>query len=292
MSNAPYAQRAINCSFQLGKGSFGGSGFNTVTLENLRIETRVEYANLPHAPTAIVRIYGMTLSQMNELTVAGLQWQNRNNKVLVEAGDFGSKLTAVFNGDIIEAYPDFKDMPNAAFVVLAVGGAGINLTPVSPTSFKGSVSVETALNQICGKAGLTLENNGVDAQLSNPYFPGTATPQINSAIRAANCFGHLDTINSTLSIWPRGGSRSGETPTISAATGMIGYPEFEKNMIKVRTLFDPEIKGVGKKIKVESQLTAAQGEWTVIQIDYNLASQMLNGPWEMTIKAYSQSAGP
>lgn len=290
---APYAQRAITVTFNLGQGSFGGGGFDTVTLAGLRVYAEVSWANLDQQPRAIVRIYGMTLSQINELSVAGLNYAVRqNNKIAIQAGDVGQSLTTVFQGTILEAYPDFSEMPNTAFMVNAVGGADIQLKPVTPTTFQGSASVGTALDQICQKCGLTLENNGVNAVLANPYFPGTGMTQISRAIRAANCFGTLDISAGKLAIWPKLGSRSGDSAVISPNTGMIGYPSFERNFLRVRSIFDPSVyQGPGKKIKVDSQLTAAKGDWTLIQVDLALASETPGGPWEMSIKASPAQTG-
>jgi len=284
-----FVERAITVTFQLGTGAFGNSGFNTLTLEGLRCEAHVALAMLPSPPTAILRVYGMTLSQINQLSVAGLTFQERNNRVAIQAGNVGDTLVAVYNGTIYEARPDFSDQPEVSFLVTAVGTLGIQLTPVAPTSFKGGVPVETALTAIAAKAGLTVENHGVTAVLSNPYFPGDAMAQIKACLRAADCLGSIDPVRNVLVIWPKLGSApssAGAVPTISAATGMIGYPTFSRNYIQVRALFDPTIKGTGSHFRVESELKAANGLWQIVNIEYDLSSQTPGGPWEMTIEGY------
>ena len=290
--SAPYAKRAISVTFQLGKGSFGASGSNTITHSGLRVFLTTEWANLPSQPTAIIRIYGLTLSEMNALTVAGLNWLNRDNLVRVDAGDVGDQLTTVYSGTIKEAFPDFREAPDSAFMVTAIGGATTNVKPPQPVTFAGATPFATAMQQILKPTGLTHENNGVNAILQSPYFPGSSMAQINRALQHANCFGVLDPMANKLATWPKTGSRGGDATVISAATGMIGYPEFEKVFIRVRTRFDGSLyKGVGKKIKVETQLTAAQGIWNIIQVDLNLASEMPGGPWEIIMKAGHDPAG-
>jgi len=296
----PYARRQLNVTFQLGKGSFGQSGFDSITFKapstgtpGMRVYAEVSWANLPQQIRGVIRIYGMTLDHMNQLTNAGRFYEPGRDKVLVQAGDVGGALTTVFQGEIIEAYPDFREMPNTAFQVVAQAGAGtINLKPVEPTSFEGATPAPTAMGQIAQKCGLTLENNGVNAVLSNPYFPGAGITQINRAVLALNCFGTIDPMANQLAIWPKGGSRAGAAAQIGPNTGMIGYPEFERNFVRIRSLFDSSLySGPGKKINVDSQFTAAQGEWTLIQVDLTLASEMDGGPWEMLIKAYKNEAG-
>jgi hypothetical protein len=49
-----------------------------------------------------------------------------------------------------------------------------------------------------------------------------------------------------LTIWPKtGGSPTGNAVVFSPETGMIGYPEFEQNRIRVRTVFAPGVRGAG-----------------------------------------------
>ena len=280
-----FTEKRINLTFQLGKGSFGGSGFNTITHKGLRCLVVVDNAALA-TPGAIanIRVYGLTLSEMNELSVAGLLWNNRENTVKVEAGD-DTRMTTVFNGQVLEAYPEFSEAPNTAFVVIAGPNSTVQMKPVDPVSFQGSVSGETALQKIMQSAGYTVENNGVSAQLSNPYFPGTAFEQAVRCTKAMDCFGYLDTINKKLVIWPKNGGGPGDPTEISPDNGMIGYPEFQKNQVKVRTYFNPDIKQMGK-VKIKSGFTAADGVWNISRITYMLSAQLPDGPWEMTLTCY------
>lgn len=297
--SAPYARRQLQVSFQLGKGSFGDSGYDTVTFKapsvgapGMQVYLEVEQANLPQQPNGVIRIYGMTLDHMNQLSVAGRTYQIRNDKIRVDAGDVGGALTTVFQGTIVEAYPDFTEMPNTAFHVQAVGGAEINLKPVEPTSFEGATPAGTALGQIVQKCGLTLENAGVNAILSNPYFPGAGMTQINRAVAAANCFGTIDSIGNKLAVWPKNGHRDGDPVAFGPNTGMIGYPSFQQIIIRVRSRFDPALMvGPGKRITVDSQLASAKGEWIVQQISLNLAAEVPGGPWEMMVFAARAKGG-
>lgn len=297
--SAPYARRQINVTFQLGKGSFGASGYDTVTFKSpstgapgMRVFAEISSAQLPQQIRGVIRIYGLTLDHINQLTNAGRFYEPSRDKILVQAGDVGGPLATVFQGNIIEAYPDFREMPNTAFQILAGPGA-INLKPVEPTSFEGATPAPTALGQIAQKCGLSLENNGVNAVLSNPYFPGTGITQINRALGAANCFGTIDPVKNQLAIWPKNGSRSGTPAKISPETGMIGYPEFQKINVRVRSVFDPALVGIGpgKKMTVDSQFTAAQGEWIIGQVDLTLASETPGGPWEMLLTGWRNEGG-
>ncbi len=289
-STEPYVVRILTFTFQLEAGKvFSGTGSDTVTLTGLRATAHVELANLPTPGLGIFRIWGMTLDDMNILSAAGRNYQAAaKNSVLVQAGDDVSGLTTIFQGKIVEAWPDFSGAPDTNFFVNATPSLLIQLKPVQPNTFTGGTSVATALQQITQSAGLTLENNGVNTILASPYFPGSCWDQINAAVRAANCFAFLDGINDKLAIWPKDGSRAGGDPSvISPANGMIGYPMFQQNLVKVRTLFNPSVSltsgAPGNVIKIQSQLTAANGMFTVIDVTHDLASQLPDGPWETLI---------
>lgn len=281
-----YVERLLDLTFQLGKGSFGDSGFDTVKFSGLRISAQIDKANMPTpGATALIRIYGMTLSQMNELSVAGLLWDNKQNKVRLLAGDAQSGMSEVFNGDIVEAYPSLNEGENTSFVVRALPGVGIMMKPVKPTSIAGSVDAAQALETILKPTEFKVENSGVTAKLADPYFPGTVWEQASRCVKAADCFGNLDSTAGVLAIWPKNGSRKTDSvPEISAATGMIGYPEFQQVQVTVRTLLDTSIRP-GTKIRIKSGLSAADGEWNITRIVYMLASKLVNGPWEMSLIA-------
>jgi hypothetical protein len=285
-----YAKRAITLTFKLGKGQFGETGADTVTLQGLRVIFESEWSNLDSQPKALIRIYGMTLSQMNKLTVAGNAYTVRQDKVQVDAGDVGGNMITVFVGTIIEAYPDFREAPNAAFMVTAISGGELNLKPVQPVTFSGPTPFATAMQKILQPSGLTHEDNGVNAVLQSPYFPGSTMAQVSRALRAANCFGVLDTMSNTVATWPKNGSRGGDAAVISPATGMIGYPEFQRARIRLRNRFDGTLHPPGTKIQVESQLDAARGNWTVINEDLALSSEQPGGPWEVGITASNPQA--
>jgi hypothetical protein len=291
---APYAVRRIVLTFQIGKS---GSGVIQLATGNpgLRIHVHVEFANVPETGAAQIRVYGLSLDHMNQLSVAGLVFESRQeqNFVAIQAGDDVSGMATIFKGQIIQAYPDFARQPDVSFYIQASPSNVIQMKPVEPSTFTGPTSAATALDTIVKKAGLTLENNGVNAILASPYFPGTAWQQILGLIRAANCFGFLDGVTKTLAVWPKEGSRSGGKIVISPENGMIGYPQFQALNTVTRTLFNTEVSPAdpGKLITIKSQLSAANGDFTVIGVTHDLMSEMPDGPWETTIIATPTKLG-
>lgn len=272
---AAYAPRAIDVTIGL-------AGSSSVKLTGLRVEVVVENVTLPSTGIATARIYGMTLDRMNALSKAGQVYEAQNNTILIEAGDQGAKLTPIFRGIVIEAYPDFRSQPEVSFYIMATPTSIAQLKPVSPTSFSGGTQASVAFEKIAQAAGWKFENNAVNVAFQSPYFSGTAWTQLLSCVRAAGCFAYFDSMQNTVAVWPKLGNRTGAAVTISPESGMKGYPSFQAKIVTVPTLFDPRPR-IGQLINVKSQLKAANGQFTCVNVTHDLASQTPDGPWETIV---------
>jgi hypothetical protein len=301
MVSSPYAKRQIVLTFKLGAAQVAGnvaggiagsntgaaSGFSQMTVSGLRTFVQVSQAMTPQPSQCQIRVFGLTLDQINTLTKTGSVFQVRNNQVAVQAGDDQSGLATIFNGIIYWAVPEFGEQPETSFLIKANPGGTIQLKPTPAVSFPKSVAADVALKQILQPAGVTLEANGTMPTLASPYFPGTVWQQAMRALAAGDLFGYYDGVAQKLAVWPKTGNRSTSPITISPATGMIGYPEYMENQIRVRTLFDPSFQNAtpGTQIQVQSQLTPASGKFVLNVVDYNLSSEAPGGPWEMVLTA-------
>jgi hypothetical protein len=282
-----FVQRAVDVIVRLGKGNFGEDGYDQVTLKGLRVSAHIQKLGYPDFNRAQVAIFGMKLDLMNKLTTLGLPniANTRVNHIMVMAGDAGSTSPrpVVFEGLIIEAWAAFEGMPEVAFNIQAQTGADAQMKPVPASSYPGSADAVVIMQSLAKVMGRDFENNDVPVtMLSNPYFPGTAAAQAEACARAANIGWMLD--DKKLSIFPVYGNRSGVIPLISPKTGMVGYPGYAGPNIHVRTLYNPAIKFNGT-IKVESDVTNANGEWRVRSLEHYLESEMPNGAWFSDIEA-------
>ena len=66
-----YAVRKITVTITLNTGAQQNSTSNTITLSNLRVEAIINKSGIPGTATAQIRIYGITLDHLNQLTRAG-----------------------------------------------------------------------------------------------------------------------------------------------------------------------------------------------------------------------------
>lgn len=276
---------------QGGQQTFQGTGgANTVTIENLRMSARLSHAGGPSDGMMGLTVYGLKLSTMNQLSTLGMQINLiPKNAIVLEAGeDDGNggiaNASTVFVGYILAAYGDFNAMPNVAFHITAQCGLPLSVIPAQASSYKGSVDVATIMSSLATQMGLKFENSGVQTKLSNQYLSGSYRTQAQSCAVAAGISWTIE--KGILAIWPKNGSRNGQIPLVSKSTGMKGSPTYTAYGIAIETLYNPSI-GFGGKIKVESFLPAACGEWAVYSLDHALDCELPDGAWFSTVLAYN-----
>ena len=274
-------QRNITLIFELGKGSFGESGFNTVTLAGYRCSVEIERGGLPFVSTSTVRVSGISQSLMNQLSTLGGNpyFAGRLNQVTVLAGDEDACMFQIYQGTITNGYQDYDNMPEVSFVAEAFPGAQDNVKPSAATTFPGAVSVATILEGMAASMTppLAFNNNGVNQVFSTPYYSGTMLDQIRAVITHANINGEID--RGTLYIWPRNGNRAGDPTTISPTNGLVGYPSINGvQVFSTRSLFNSTIEH-GAMVNLQSSLQPACGTWYCNYLTHNLESQTPGGAW-------------
>jgi hypothetical protein len=286
-------QRLLQATITLNAKAVGGGTFNdspgnnTVTLSGLRMRAKIVHAGGPSDSVMDLDIYGMTKSQMTQLSTLGMQINGvPKNLIVLTASDSNNQSPAtVFLGFIMTAYADMNAQPDVAFRIRAhcAGPAYVAQAPVF--SQKGPVDVANFMSSLATIMGANFENNSISVKLPNSRFSGSPISQMKACAEAANI--NANVIDGTLCIWPKNGSRkSGTNPLISPSTGMIGYPAYTGLGLMVRSIFNPSV-GMGQKLQVESSLQAASGSYTVYLLDIDLECNVLGGKWEMMISLYN-----
>ncbi|TAM15974.1 MAG: hypothetical protein EPN65_16805 [Pandoraea sp.] len=288
-----FTRKRIDVTISLGTGQYGETGSSTVTLSNHRVQAMVQLIPGDVMPSAQVRIFGLPLDMLNQLTAVGLvnSAVRFHNSMLIQAGDDETGLSTIYDGTIKDSWANLDGMPDSALEIIAMGGLAAALKPVTPSSFPGQADVATIMKGLAQQMGFAFENNGVQVQLSNPYFPGTALAQAHACARAAGIWMTID--RGTLAIWPKNGARAtqGDIPIISASTGMRGAPRFASTAVEVWSLFNPHIK-VGGLIQIQSnKLTAANGIWYVSEATHTLESEVPEGAWFTRVVAKPYTNG-
>lgn len=281
-----FTQKKLELTIQLGTGTFGEQAGSTVTLAGLRMFADISSPCGESMGAAHIRVFGLTQSMMNQLTVIGpINQIKPKNQVQLAAGDT-TGMSVVFSGTIYTAWADYSSAPDVMFNIIAYIGGDIALKPVSALSYPGSASASDIMKTIAQNAGLTFVNDGVSAQLANQYLPGTAWQQIKACAIAANI--NFKVEFGTLTIWPKTSAITASVPVISPDTGMVGYPALSSQGMTVKTTFNPNIV-LGGQISVESSLPMATGTFNVFNYVHNLSSEAPGGPWFTTIDCYPQA---
>jgi hypothetical protein len=265
----------------LGTGTFGDTSNNVITLQGYRAVVDIDKAGGVQMSTLKAKINGVKQEDMNAITT--LQWKpgySIKNTVEVFAID-GNIETLVFAGNIINAWGDYQSMPDVFLQIQAQAVYFNQLAAVTPLSIPGGVNVVVVMERIARDMGLQFENNNVSVVLSDVYVANTLTEQARELARAANFDLYID--DKTLAITNRYDGRKGFIPTISATTGMIGYPTFDGLGVNFQALFNPAVT-FGGKIKIETDIPQAAGEWIVTSVAHRLESEKPGGSWFSTIR--------
>lgn len=278
-----YAKRKINVRIIAGKGTAEEKEIN---LEGLRCAVRTTMYSQQVQGTLNLKIWGMTLEQMDGLTIFGpIMQERRYNEISVSAGDEGGKMSLVYVGVIYRAYADMNSAPSVPFNIQAYSAAQDQVNIVDGRSYSGSVDVAVIMADLAKDMGKTLENNGVSVILRDRTYTGSALTQAVEAARDANININVD--RNKLIIWQKDGERSNEPVTISTKTGLVGYPVFSGQGVMCTTLFNPDI-ACGRPVKVESTMKVASGTWNPFAVLHILESEIPGGAWFTQVHTYGK----
>jgi hypothetical protein len=289
-----FSKKKITLIFKLGKGQFGETGADTVTIEGLRISAKIVKTGSAAVCECQLRIFGLTPTVYNALTsIYPITQGAQQNIVTVMAGDDASNMPIVFIGQILLAQIDLNSQPDSVMNVIAQTAYIQSLAPIAATSYPNGVSVVDAMKNIASVMGLQFEPNNVTAQLTKSSFAGTARQQALKILEAAPNVQWNSCDNGVLAIWQDGGPRNpkGTIPVVSPETGMIGYPSFSNIGLGLKTRYNPNIEYYGQ-IQVKSSLQVANlnAIWTVFGLAHTLESEMPDGQWMSEIQAQNYKA--
>lgn len=281
-----FGQRLLQFQFDLEQGKFAGGG-NTKTITGKRASCVIEKYSGAASGQMEGAIFGMLLSDMNQLTTMGTQLtRTYPNYVTVLAGDGDGQgnpvgqMSTVFAGHIFNAFMDGSSQPQVPFRFQATADGYQRVVPAPSTSVSGTADVAQLCATLAEKMGYSFEHNDVNVKLSSPYHSGSPRMQVREICEAAGIEHLVD--NNKLSIWIAGQSRAGGPALISPSTGMVGYPRFQSAAVIVKSFFIPAVL-CGQRIQVQSEITAACGIWETFKIDYELDTLMPKEKWFQTM---------
>lgn len=256
---------------------FPGTNSNTLVLDNMRMSAKVQQvARL--ATQADIRIYGMKAADMNAMAVIWARPPIVLNHFVVLEADSGKGFVQVFRGVITEAQPNYQSAPDVSFALVATSAYLEKITPVEPTSYPVSTDIKSVAADLIKRMGFIFIDGGAKGTFAKgSYFWGTLWDQLAQACQAANADFYVqgDTILVT-----EGGKPGKDKPTVmlSAESGLIGYPCYERAGLHVLAIFDAAF-ACGVPIDIQSIVPNATGRWYPYSMLHIIESRVPHGQW-------------
>jgi hypothetical protein len=280
MAASSFALKVLRVTLILaGEGAkFPGTQSNKLTLTGLTATAKVKSVNRL-STTADVEIYGMKRQDMDAVTVAWATPPIILDHVMIVEADSGNGFLEVFRGTIIEAQPNYAAAPNVSLTIQARTGYFQQVSPASPISWDGDVTIVNAAKAILDGSGFAVVDGGAKGVLQSPYFAGTRWEQLSNACAASNTDWYV--LGNQVLLTAFGKPRD-QQPTVVLAreTGLIGYPSYERVGLAVRCLFDPAIL-CGAPIEIRGSIVpSANGKWFPQVADHLLEGNTVDGAWE------------
>lgn len=265
------------------KFSFSGAQSGSFSAAGLRAACNIQSYPQRAGTTAQVKIWGLTLDQMNAYSsvIPALVAAKKFNLV-IEAGDLGQPLTQLLNGPILRSFVDLSGAPDSAFNVTMID-TFVAATPIAAQSKAGANDAADQIANVCAAANLTFDNSaGASAVLNNQSTSGSAIDQIARIATAAKFDWKLS--GTTVSIWPQNGTVDDVVIDVGPNTDpeMVGYPGYWEAGLIVTSLFNQEVQ-IGRRMNVVgSSIPKANGLWQIIQVQHDLTTMLAKGPWFTT----------
>lgn len=307
------ARRILTANFSLAQanGSFDAAGNNSLTVSNLRSRATIQSSQggvTPFLSQMTLQIWGMKNNDMAAMSTLGLTQgiytktgANAQTQLVLQAGDEKGMVT-VFSGAIYAAHVAYNQQPDVPLIIYASATQGLQLTKSAPSSHPGAFDVASMLQGICSSMGMTLVNNGVNAQLANHCASGSVFDQVNDICQASGTCWGIGSDGKTMTIWPMGAYMDDSDPIeLTSGQGMVGYPEYSVQGINVVSEFNPNIM-YGRQVSVKSSIptptassaaaeaikaagggpdtpVGATGTFYVYEVVHDLSCYQPDGPW-------------
>ena len=257
--------------------TFPGTNSNTLIIDEMRISAQIQ-AVARLSTQADIRIFGMLAADMDALTIAWSQPPVVLDNIVILEADSGNGYVQVFKGTMIEGQPDYQSAPDVSFNLLASTGYFQKINPAEPTSYPAAADIDTIAAGFAADMGFAFVNGGAFGNLAEgAYFWGSKWDQFASACAATNTDFYIigDTLLITAANLP-----NDQQPAVilTPASGLIGYPMFERAGLRVSALFDPALT-CGVPIEIGGDIPAANGRWYPYSLIYFLESKKPNGQW-------------
>ncbi len=285
MPNTSFIKRRLQVRLTLAKGSYKSGDGNSVVITDHAMRVSVEKLGPPDFAKASVEIFGMNLSDIEQLTSLSFHpFKLTRNYINIYAGDADTGLSEIFAGSITAANGDFSGCPEHKLKIDAEVGFWGRVTAQGPNVINGSQSVASFIETQAAASNMTFQNEGVSSSLKNCVFDGTPIEQARQAAKMVGADLIID--DDEMVLLPAGGNRKGNAVLLNKESGLLGYPAITSNGIECKAIFNPAFRFAGLFV-LDSIVPKASGTWRIVKLTHKLsANDPGDGSWESSITGY------
>lgn len=264
----------------------------TIVYEGVETHVSIEKPGEPDQNKATVELYNLTMDAMRDMTTLAFKpLQTKKNLIVIFAGDETEGMSMCFAGEIDTAYADFSGAPTIKMHIEAAAGSYPSLKASPPIAVKGSQSAASLIEQFAKESGYTFVNNGVTASVKNAVLNGSPVQKMRTVAGMVGCELLID--DNVVKIQPYDkGLDEGNAVLMSKDAGMLGYPTFTSEGIKMRCLYNPDLQ-LGGMVEVDTVVPGAKGTWKITKLSHSLVANAVSaGDWFSEIEASPLDAEP
>jgi len=252
---------------------------DTIKLNSPRSTANISTFGGTNSSEANFTIWGIGRDVIATLTRFEMWNGGKNfNNIVVKAN--GVKC---YEGVIINCVADFNQAPDIPVNISCQPCAFLAVAVSKPFSFNGEVRASEIIQSIIKPFNMTLINVDVLDYLKNPYITGSPYQQILSVSSNVRCFIEFSFDNIYIS--KQNSPRSSDVIEISPSSGLIGFPNYFGTYLTIKTYFNSSYK-TGQRVKLDTYLPLASGDYTIGAIIHNLSCQLPNGTFESNLILY------
>jgi hypothetical protein len=275
-----FSQKVLRFDFDISaSGQTFPDGTTSLSVSGLRATVEDSHSGAASMGTISGRIYGLSKSHLASLIQLAPLFQVSTAKTVSIWGGAAPNLVQFTQGDIFTGWVEIQ-APEAPYVFTVNEIAVPSLTAATPIQVQQPTPVADIMKQLATAMGKVFENNGVTTMLNSGYYAGSLADQA-AAIATDTQIGWI-LQNGALAIWPAGASRD-SVFTVSAETGMIGYPTYTQAGVAVRTIFRPDIL-YASVMNIVSSLQGPTGQWTIFNVSHHLDAETPGGQWSTLLE--------
>lgn len=289
MAFNPYIPRIAQVIVQVTRPDANGNAQQqTYTFQQHRMRIQVRQGGKQFG-NAKLEIYGVALASMNQ--IARLWGETLTpqgtDTVQVNVWD-GAAFIPFFQGVITWSAVNPSRMPQVSLDIEANAGMALTLQPASPYSTPGGVTLQSALEQIAGLGGFQ-----VDYAATAPTYQLPATRVTGAPLeQIGQLMAHYPDLTWNTSL-QRLQVRTALAPidsnqvTLSADTGLQGYPVYSTSGLQLTTVFNPQITpGAALDITTEFDFVN-RTLWVASVLAHTLEPNLPGGRWDTQLAANS-----